>query len=295
MSKVKLFWDPMGFELNSLGTTKLERISDGDTPNISMAIRMLSIDTPEAHYEGIENPSKHDVKLKELADWIKAGKAPVDSDLAAYLHPKLATGSAGTLQKQQGDVASQEFQKLLDLKLTRPNGKKRPVFLRAANQPFDQYGRLLAYMAPNYDKKELATLPRSERATFNLLMIESGWAASFPVYPSLPKYADLVMLQKAAENAFENKMGAWDDPMALTGYEYRMCYKLWQVTAKLVKGDDLSSSERYGWIERYCVDMTTQEIHYPQDYFKVKPYNRIFIWPKDVAEAVGKLNLVPAG
>ncbi len=294
MSKVKLFWDPIGFELNALGTSKLERVTDGDTPYISMAIRMLSIDTPEVHYPGTEDPSKHDAKLKELADWIQAGKAPINSDLASYLQPKLATGNAGTLQKQQGDVASQEFQKMLDLKLTRPNGRKRSVFLRAANQPFDQYGRLLAYMAPNYDKKELVTLPDSERATFNLLMIESGWAASFPIYPSLPKYADLVMLQQAAEYAFEKKKGAWSDPMALTGYEFRMCYKLWEVTAKLVKGSDLSSSERYGWVERYCVDMTTQEIHYPQDYYKVKPYNRIFVWPKDVAEAVGKLNLVPA-
>ena len=78
MSKVKLFWDPMGFELNSLGTTKLERITDGDTPYISMAIRMLSIDTPEVHYPGTEDPSKHDAKLKELAGWIQAGKAPID-------------------------------------------------------------------------------------------------------------------------------------------------------------------------------------------------------------------------
>jgi hypothetical protein len=39
--------------------------------------------------------------------------------------------------------------------------------------------------------------------------------------------------------------------------------------------------------------MTTREIHYPQAYFKVKPYDRIFLWSKDVTEAVGRLNLLP--
>ena len=39
--------------------------------------------------------------------------------------------------------------------------------------------------------------------------------------------------------------------------------------------------------------MTTREVFYPQDYIKVKPYNHIFIWPDDVAEAVAKMNLLP--
>ncbi len=53
------------------------------------------------------------------------------------------------------------------------------------------------------------------------------------------------------------------------------------------------STEKYSWISRFCLDMTTREIFYPQDYFKVQPYNRIFIWAEDVTDAVGKLNLVP--
>jgi len=61
----------------------------------------------------------------------------------------------------------------------------------------------------------------------------------------------------------------------------------------LVKGKRLSSREKYGWISRFCADMTTKEIFPPQDYYRVLPYNRIFIWPQDVAEAVGKMNLVP--
>ena len=73
-----------------------------------------------------------------------------------------------------------------------------------------------------------------------------------------------------------------------------MCHRLWAVTRDLVKGKDLSSQEKYGWVKRYCIDMTTQEIFEPQEYFRVKPHNRIFVWPRDVNEAVGKLNLVPA-
>jgi hypothetical protein len=56
----------------------------------------------------------------------------------------------------------------------------------------------------------------------------------------------------------------------------------------------VSSRERSGWITRYCVDMTTREIFYLQDYHKVAPYNRIFVWPADAAEAVGRMNLLPA-
>lgn len=295
MARLKLFWDPAGLELNAIGTNRFVRITDGDTPYVSMAIRMLSIDTPEVHYPGNQDPSRHDEKLAELAGWIQEGKAPIQPGLASYLHPKVATGHAGALQKRQAEAATAAFQKMLDLKLTKPNGEKRPLFLKTANESFDQYGRLLAYMSPNYSEKERAAMSRSERATFNLMMVESGWAASFPIYPSLPRHADLLMLKEAAEQAVQNNKGAWADPMTLTGYEFRMCYKLWEVTRKLVKGEALSSREKYGWVERYCVDMATAEIHDPQDYYQVKPYHRLFVWPKDVTDAVGKLNLIPAG
>jgi endonuclease YncB( thermonuclease family) len=208
MSDVKIFWDPKGLELDTLGKKKYLRATDGDTPYVSMSIRMLSIDTPEVHYPGNQKPSKQDEKLAQLSDWIQAGEAPVSSGLAQHLYPKLATGTAGTLQESQGESATDKFKELLNEKLKRPSGTKRSVFLRAADIPFDRYGRLLAYMAPSYNSKELASMSRTERATFTLLMIESGWAASFPIYPSIPSFADLVMLRKNAimyfnEDGFE--------------------------------------------------------------------------------------------
>lgn len=294
MSAVKVFWDPAGVSVDSLGKKKYDRITDGDTPYITLSIRMLSIDTPEVHYPGNTKPSKHDSKLKDLAKWIQQGEAPIHKGLGKYIQPKIATGKAGTLQLKQGERATKEFEDLLEKKLKRPGKKsKRSVFIRAADEHFDQYGRLLAYMAPSYTKKELANMTFEQRATFNLLMVKNGWAASFPIYPSIPKYADLVLLQKVAKDAYIGKKGVWADPNTLTGYEFRMCIKLYDITKKLVAGKSLSSSEKYGWISRYCVDMTSRKIYYPQDYYKVKPYNRVFIWPKDVPEAVGKMNLSP--
>lgn len=294
MSQVKIFWDPQGIELDTLGDKEYLRATDGDTPSVSVSIRMLSIDTPEVHYPGTQKPSKQNANFKQLADWIQAGKAPISDGLGQFLLPKLATGKAGTLHETQGTSATAQFQKLLDEKLTRPNGTKRRVFLHSASEHFDQYGRLLAYMAPAYSASELAKLSRKERATFNLLMVDSGWAAPFPIYPSIPGYPDLVMLQEAGKAACDGLLGAWADPLALVGYEFRMCVRLFEITQKLVNNQKLSTSERESWIERYCVDMTTREIFYPQDYYRVAPYNRIFVWSQDVGDAVAKMNLVPA-
>ncbi|MEJ2717153.1 MAG: nuclease, partial [Deltaproteobacteria bacterium] len=91
MSKIAIFWDPEGVELDSLGSKKYLRATDGDTPYVSVSIRMLSIDTPEVHYPGNAKPSRQDEPLAQLAEWIEQGKAPVHEDLAEFLHPKLAS------------------------------------------------------------------------------------------------------------------------------------------------------------------------------------------------------------
>jgi len=292
MSKVEIFWDPKGFELDSIGANRFERASDGDTPYVSIAIRMLSIDTPELHYPGNAKPSNQNEKLAMLAEWMQEGRAPITDDLASILHPRLATGEAGMLQERQGKQAKDEFSRIVTERITKPNGKQRNIFLCAADEHFDQYGRLLAYIAPVYTPEEIDSMSRWERMTFNLQMIQEGWAASMPIYPSLPKHSDLVMLQEAGKIAFDEKRGIWAEPLMLTGYEFRMCVKLFEVTEKLTSGKTLSSAEKHGWISRYCVDMTTREIFYPEEYHKVAPYNRIFIWSDNVTEAVGRLNLI---
>lgn len=292
MPNIRIFWDPQGFEFDSLGNKEYLRTTDGDTPYISVSIRMLSIDAPETHYPGRSRPSRHDENLAQLGEWLREGRAPTDEGLAEYLYPRLAMVRAGTLQEHQGEQSTAVFQQMLDHMLTKPNGGRRRLFVRTADEPFDRYGRLLAYVAPHYDKAERETLNMWERATFNLLMVKAGWAASFPIYPSIPKHKDLAMLHEAAEEAFRSKRGIWAEPMTLTGYEFRMAVKLYDVTRKLVAGETLSSYQRGGWVTRYCADMMTHEIFYPEDYYRVAPYNRLFIWPDDTNEAVGGLNLV---
>ena len=76
MSEVAIFWDPKGFELDSLGNKKYLRATDGDTPYVSVSIRMLSIDTPEVHYPGNTKPSRQDDNLAQLAAWMKQGQSP---------------------------------------------------------------------------------------------------------------------------------------------------------------------------------------------------------------------------
>lgn len=122
-------------------------------------------------------------------------------------------------------------------------------------------------------------------------MIKSGWAASFPIYQSIPKYEDLTLLQQNGKDAFENRSGAWENDKMLTGYEFRMCVRLCKTTRKIINKKYVKKDS---WIARYCVYMTTREIFSPQDYHKIKPYNRIFVWAKDVSSAVAKMNLLPA-
>lgn len=295
MPDVKIFWDPQGFTFDSLGSKKYIRATDGDTPYVSVSIRMLSIDAPETHYPGNRKPSKADAELVQLADWIAQGQAPIEPGLAAYLHPRLASGTAGTIQEQQGEQAKTAFEQMLEKLLTRSEtGSLRALFIRTADEKFDSYGRVLAYIAPSYTRAERENLTEWERATFNLLMVRSGWAAPFIIYPSIPKYSDLLMFHNGAKEAYLEGRGIWSDPLVLTGYEFRMAVKLYKVTERLVNGESLSSQQRKSWVERYCADMTTREIYTPEEYYRVAPYNRIFLWPKDVSEAVGALNLAPA-
>ncbi|MBK1876003.1 thermonuclease family protein [Pelagicoccus mobilis] len=293
MPKPAIFWDPAGLELDSLGSNSYLRSTDGDTPYVSLSIRMLSVDTPETHYPGRSKPARSDEKLAELASWIQEGAAPIDDGLAAHLQPKLETGRAGTLHGEQGEAAHEHFERLVEEKLTKPSGRKRRVYLKSGNEPFDRYGRLLAYMAPNYTRAERDEMTPLESASFNLLMVASGWAASFIIFPSLPKHSDLCLFQEEGRKAVEDGLGAWSDPLTLTGYEFRMCVKLHTVTKELMQGKKLSKAERLRWIDRYCCDMSTRGVYSPQDYYRVPAYDRIFIWKKDVNEAVARLNLSP--
>jgi endonuclease YncB( thermonuclease family) len=293
MEKAQILWAPSGTNLPSLGSRSLTDVSDGDTPNIRMPIRMLSIDTPEVTAKSETGAAKVDAKFKQLALWIKSGKAPVTESFANHILPKLEDVDAGTLQYLQGKAASAYHKHIINERLTRPTGSKRKLFVRSPAQPFDGYGRLLAYVAPSYSAKERASMSRRERATFNLNMIESGWAAPLILYPSIPGELDLPLFIEASFNAVENKKGQYENPLSMPGYEYRMCEKLYTITVKIVNGESMNYAKQIEWRSRYCADMRNRALFGPENYMVVPEPYRLWIWPKDVREAIEKLNLVP--
>lgn len=291
---IQVLWSPAGARIPNIGSRALVDVSDGDTPNIRMPIRMLSIDTPEVTARSENGAQRVDGEFQQLAAWIRDGHAPVSRAFADYILPRLETGTAGTLQYQQGKAASDWYKARIEERLTRPNGRRRSLFVQTSEAPFDNYHRVLAYVAPSYSSKELASMTRRERATFNLDLIESGWAAPFVVFPNIPGELDMPLYLETATSAMEEPRGQYIEALSLPAYEYRMCEKLFDVTKKIVAGTDVSSRDRYGWRTRYAADMRTRLLHGPEGYMSVPLPYRIWIWPQDVQHAIGALNLTPA-
>lgn len=103
-------------------------------------------------------------------------------------------------------------------------------------------------------------------------------AVSYPIFPNIPKPADLKLIQEAVRKARRRKLGMWaEEDTLLLPYEYRFCV-------------DTLLGKRRG-PDKYCVDITTGLIHQPQAYYTIPPENRLFIYEKDLAQAIERLNL----
>jgi len=59
------------------------------------------------------------------------------------------------------------------------------------------------------------------------------------------------------------------DKLFLPGYEYRMCEKLYDITKKVVDGQNLSYPDKLKWRSLYCADMRTRELHGPENYMAI--------------------------
>jgi len=135
IDQTQILWTPAGQNLPSLGTKALVDVSDGDTPNIRMPIRMLSIDTPEVTARSVSGAEKVNDKFAQLALWIKDGSAPITKKLGEHLLPKLESGNAGSLQFTQGKDASAFYKQIIEKRLTRPNStKKRKLFVERSRR-----------------------------------------------------------------------------------------------------------------------------------------------------------------
>jgi endonuclease YncB( thermonuclease family) len=290
---VQIFWAPAAASMPALGARALVDITDGDTPNLRMPVRMLSVDTPEVTARTAGRAAEIDQEFKQLAQWIRQGKAPIEPGLAEFLLPKLETGRAGSLHFEQGQAASAFGKQNITTRLARPSGRPRGVFIRVADTPFDNNHRLLAYLAPDHSQKERRELPKAQRPTFNLDLVAAGWAAPFVIYPSIPGANDLALLIDAAQAARSAGFGIWSDPDTLLAYEYRAMEKLFAITRTIVNPTG-SKVDARSWRQRYCADMRSRILHGPEDYVAVPQEYRLWIWPQDVNQAVARLNLTPA-
>ena len=294
---LSVFWTPDGITLDSIREKKFIDITDGDSIKIEMPVRMLSVDTPEKSVtKSRQGLSRCDMRtlMGPLADWIESGESPVENVLAQHLVPRLRRVDMAETHWAEGESASAAHEAIVNQRLTKPNGKRRSMFVRVADERFDHYGRLLAYLAPSYTAAERETMTRRQRATFNFAFLESGWSASFIIYPSIPGGKDLPMVQAEGKAAIEEGRGQWADPLTLAGYDYRMVEGLTVLIKKVRDGSALDRGDWTGWISRYCADMETGLLYPPQAYPLVKPWNRLFIWRDQLGDAMGRLNLRPA-
>jgi endonuclease YncB( thermonuclease family) len=267
----------------------LLQISDGDTPVIQQPIRMVSCDTPEkAGYAG--KPEKSQPKLDLCRSRLESGfYSDIPEPLGDYLISRLIPDAAER-HIDAGNSATLVFSTTIEERLTRPDGSKRKAGIIPSGEIVDRYGRLLAYLAPWYTNTESDPLPpvdSPKRHTFNLNMIESGWAAFFPIYPSLPRRKeDWLLAVAAAESAWNGKKGIWEEhgEEVLLGYEYRLCIKLGEADSA-EKG--MSSA-----FQRHCVDIRDSRLHGKFGFWQIPPCYRLWVWDDDLKTAKKDLKLV---
>jgi hypothetical protein len=116
-------------------------------------------------------------------------------------------------------------------------------------------------------------------------MIENGWAAFFPIYPSLPQNKDMNKTIRAAESAWENKKGIWNKygDKILLDYEYRICIKL---ATTLTAEDGIKDA-----FQRICIDLRNLNIVGKYGFYDVPPCYRLWIWDNDIEQAKIDLQL----
>lgn len=265
---------------------KFLRIIDGDSPVVEQSIRMVSCDTPEkSNYAG--KPETAQPKLDLCRDRLEDGfYDDIPEPLRDYFLSKL-TPDAAERHINAADDATDALKNLVEERLTRPSGSRRRMATIPTGELIDRYGRLLAYIAPWYGSSESDPLPPRDdprRDTFNLNMIENGWAAFFPIYPSLPKNKDFNRAILAAETAWTDKRGAWEKygEDLLLAYEYRACIKL--------AGAETASKGIKAAFQRVCVDLRSLKVVGEFGFYNVPPCYRMWIWLDDLEEAKEQLN-----
>ena len=285
--------------------------SDGDTPLIEQPIRMVSIDTPEKSYRGGVDlgQQKLDACRIRLEGDFYDGLIP--DETKAYL-VEILVPDAAQRHIEAGSQASAAFQHFMDERLQIGDDTRRRLAVFPTGELIDVYGLLLAYVAPWFTREDLPPFGDPQRRTFNLQMLETGWAALFVIYPSLPKQRDFQLAVDAAEASFSGQLGQWQQgPLFLPGYEYRMCIKLGTQLVTARRGNqrrrfytdadfqasrgDLEADGRTFSLnaqqspdqfvakafQRHCVDIETKELVGRFRFDLVAPWKRMWVSDRD--------------
>lgn len=293
-NQISMLWHPQGFNYPALVGRALTNAERGDMPNIRMPVRLIGIDTPETNASTDAQARKIDEQFLELAQWIRKGKVKLTREFTDYTLPRLEAGHAAALQMRNAKEASVYFDAITKERLCLPSGRRRELFIRAGEQSFDYGNKLLVYLAPRYNDKELRSMSRKERSTFNLDYIRAGWAAPFVIYPNIPGEYDMPLLIEAVSEAIEAERGIWRDHLRLLPYEYRLLTLLYDVTKNIIGGANLSAEEQFGFRSRYCVDMRSLVIYSYDGYGSIPPQYRLWVWRRHLRKAISDLNLKPS-
>jgi hypothetical protein len=127
-----------------LPPSRLLSISDGDTPEVKMGVRLLGIDAPELHFSLGSSPESQDpvfAKLPKLKAYKNLPKA-----LRDYLAPRLE--GAGARRKKWSLAAKTALEAIKDKALVIKGTKsKRDIFSALPPAALDRYGGLLTCRA----------------------------------------------------------------------------------------------------------------------------------------------------
>jgi endonuclease YncB( thermonuclease family) len=251
---------------------------DGDTIKIEQPIRMVSCDTPEKE-KPYGTAATAQPKLNIVKKRLQEGFfAALPKGLIKYLTQRI-TADAAKKHINAGKDASTHFEKVKNAALNKPNGTRRKVGVLPSGEVIDRNGRMLAYIM-TYLEKPLPPKGDPARKTYNLVMVEDGWASFFPIWPSLPTDPkDFEIIYAAAKKAWSNKKGMWKKygSNLLLPYEYRLLMKLSvAVTADKTAKDLLDTA-----FQRLCVDLRTMKLVGKFDFYKVPPSQRFWIWETD--------------
>jgi hypothetical protein len=90
-----------------------------------------------------------DQEFAQLAEWIGQGRAPISQPLADVLGAQVGHRACRQPATGAGPEASAFAKQRFQERLTRPDGSHASSLSAWPTAPFDDNGRLLAYVAPN--------------------------------------------------------------------------------------------------------------------------------------------------